>query len=63
MTELDKERAKLVNADLAVVEGELRLTDQMALIQKLRRKGEDTILAEAVLTALSNRIERVAGAP
>jgi hypothetical protein len=56
MTDLEKERAKLVSADLAVVEGEMRVRDQMALIQDLRREGEDTALAEAVLSAFQTAL-------
>jgi len=59
--DLKKERAALVNADLAIVEGEMRVAEQMALIEELRSEGQDTILAEAVLAAFQTALSEWQG--
>ncbi|MCB8822865.1 hypothetical protein [Microvirga rosea] len=52
MSDLQHERNDLIAADRHLVQGEQRITEQLALIQKLTEQGRDTALAGELLRLL-----------
>lgn len=57
MDELAAERATLAKADRDIADGERRIAEQEALIERLRRGDQPTTTAEALLAALSETLE------
>ncbi|WP_336487943.1 hypothetical protein [Methylobacterium nigriterrae] len=49
---LEDEKADLVKADQDIADGERRVTEQVARIEKLRADGHDTSRAEGMLLTL-----------
>jgi len=52
MPDLQRERQNLAKAETDVVQGELRVSQQEALIAELERDGHNTAAARALLTTL-----------
>lgn len=52
MLTLDQNRTTLIQVDADLVAAEQRLASHLARIGRLRRKGQDTVQAEALLAGL-----------
>ena len=52
MSDLQQERADLIQADRHLAAGEQRIAEQIALIQRMTRDGYDTALAWDLLRSL-----------
>jgi hypothetical protein len=56
MVDLHQERNHLILADRHLVEGEQRITEQLALIQRMTRQGYDTVVANDLLRLLEQTL-------
>lgn len=56
MVDLHQEREHLILADRHLAEGEQRITEQFALIQRMTRQGYDTAVAEDLLRLLEQTL-------
>jgi hypothetical protein len=56
MLNLDQNRTALVQVDADLVAAEQRLARQLARIDRLRMKGQDTVQAEALLAGLEQTL-------
>jgi predicted nucleic acid-binding Zn-ribbon protein len=57
MPTLAKERLELAKADRHIVDGERRVTEQRARIERLTDKGQDTYRSEALLQAMQTTLD------
>lgn len=58
MSDLQREREHLAQADRHIVEGEACVAEQMALIERMTEQGQDTALAEEFLKNLEQTLKQ-----
>jgi len=58
MPDLQKEREDLAKADQHIAEGERRVSEQMALIERTTAQGQDTTLAEEFFQDLDQTLKQ-----
>jgi hypothetical protein len=58
MSDIQQEREHLAQADQYIVEGETRVAEQIALIERMTEQGQDTALAEEFLRNLEQTLEQ-----
>jgi hypothetical protein len=56
MPHVGKEREDLAKAERHIIEGELRVTEQICLIDDMARRGENTKTAEALLGTMKEML-------
>jgi hypothetical protein len=57
-TDLARHEADLARADLDIAEGERRVGEQLLRLERFRRDGYDTVLAERLLHQLRGQLEQ-----
>jgi len=58
MSDIQQERDHLAQADQYIAEGEMRVAEQKALIERMTEQGQDTALAEEFLRNLEQTLEQ-----
>jgi hypothetical protein len=58
MVDKQKEREDLAKADQDIADGERRVAEQIILIERMRKDGRDTVLAEEFLRMLEQTLEQ-----
>ncbi|GJE42464.1 hypothetical protein F6X53_05285 [Methylobacterium soli] len=58
MINLEQENDHLAQVDQHIAEGDLRVTEQIALIERMTKDGQDTASATELLRALKEMLEQ-----
>jgi hypothetical protein len=58
MSDIQQEREHLAQADRHIAEGETRVAEQIALIERMAKQGQDITLAEEFLRNLEQSLEQ-----
>jgi hypothetical protein len=58
MSDIQQEREHLAQADQYIAQGETRVAEQIALIERMTEQGQDTALAEEFLRNLEQTLEQ-----